>query len=97
MRHSLRQGARAIPWFCDADPDVCLYSRSNRNPPPVSQFCDTVGDDSADFRTGTNWPNRTSGHSLGCFYGNRPNTATPFGVPTKTFPFTIVGTMNLLP
>ena len=29
--------------------------------------------------------------------GNSPNTATPFGVPTKTLPFTIIGVMNLLP
>lgn len=30
-------------------------------------------------------------------YGSRPNTATPFGVPTNTLPFTIIGVMYLLP
>jgi len=30
-------------------------------------------------------------------YGSTPNTATPLGVPTNTFPFTIIGVMNLLP
>jgi hypothetical protein len=29
--------------------------------------------------------------------GSSPNTATPFVVPTKTLPFTIIGVMNLLP
>ena len=33
----------------------------------------------------------------GTCYGNSPKTATPFGVPTNTLPFTIVGVMNLLP
>jgi hypothetical protein len=30
-------------------------------------------------------------------YCNNPKTATPVGVPTNTFPFTTIGTMNLLP
>ena len=29
--------------------------------------------------------------------GSSPNAATPFVVPTKTLPFTIVGVMNLFP
>ncbi len=34
---------------------------------------------------------------FGQHYGSKPKTATPFGVPTKTFPFRMVGVMNLLP
>ena len=30
-------------------------------------------------------------------YGRSPNTATPFGVPTNTLPFTTIGVMNLFP
>jgi|HubBroStandDraft_6_1064221.scaffolds.fasta_scaffold06950_6 hypothetical protein len=29
-------------------------------------------------------------------YGSNPNTATLFGVPTYTFPFAIIGVINLL-
>ena len=35
-------------------------------------------------------------HNRGNYCSN-PNTATPFGVPTKTWPFATIGVMNLLP
>jgi len=31
------------------------------------------------------------------YHRSRPKTATPFVVPTKNLPFTMVGVMNLLP
>src|SRR5215472_1124894 len=46
------------------------------------------------FRAAWRW--RVNG-ALAPAHGSSPNTATPFGVPTYTFPFAIVGVINLFP